>query len=138
MKERVSLKDNNEKLRKVVSALKNQLQNMHEKLTNFIKATSELEKDYEWLKNEKSTISEAERKTIIEEYKNSTELIEAVMKQFTEGYQGAKDKIRAKMLAIDLDTTVLDSSDDKDEAKELPDLQNDYLYFILFFHISNL
>lgn len=103
-----------------MSALETQLQNIHEKLTNFIKATSELEKDYEWLKNEKSTISEADKKTIIEEYKNSTELTEAVMKQFAKGYQGTKDKIREKMLAVDLDTTVLDSSDDKDEAKELP------------------
>lgn len=103
-----------------MSALETQLQNMHEKLTNFIKATSELEKDYEWLKNEKSTIFEADRKTIIEEYKYFTELTEAVMKQFAKGYQGAKDKIREKMLEVDLDTTVLDSSYDKDEAKELP------------------
>lgn len=75
-----------------------------------------MEKDYIRLKNERSAISKADRQKIIDE----TKLTKVVMSQFSEGYQGAKEKIRAKMLAASLDTKVLDSSDDEDEAKELP------------------
>lgn len=40
-----------------MSTLEDQLQNMHDKLMNFVKATSELEKEFIELKNKGSTIS---------------------------------------------------------------------------------
>lgn len=93
---------------------------MHNKLTNLVKAASELEKEYIKLKNEGSIISEVDRQQIVDEYKASSELTEVVLGQFEEGYQCAKTKMKARMIATGLDPQLLNSFDEESKAKGDP------------------
>lgn len=79
-----------------------------------------MENEYKRLKNEKATVSEADRQRIIKEYKESPKLAEKIIMQFFEGYQSHKEKVKAKMLATDLDPSILDSSDEESEAEDDP------------------
>lgn len=89
-------------------------------MRNLLKVSSELETEYKKLKNEKKFVSEADKQRIIEEYKESPELMEKIIAQFAEGYQSHKERIKAKMLAADLDTTILYSSDEESKANDNP------------------
>lgn len=87
---------------------------------NLVKSASELDKEFIKLKEEGLPISEANKQKIIDEYKTSPELTDVVLGQFDEGYQHAKAKIKAKMMAAVLDPQLLDSSDEESEAEEDP------------------
>lgn len=100
-----------------MSALEDQLRDMHDKLMNLVKVASELEKKFIKLKNESLTISKASKQKIINEYKTSSELTEAILSQFNEGYQCAKTKMKAKIMAVSLYPQLFDSSDEKSEAE---------------------
>lgn len=65
-------------------------------------------------------MTEAARQQIIEEYEESPKLNENIIIQFSEGYQGHKERIKAKMLAAGIDTKILDFSDEKDETEDFP------------------
>lgn len=72
------------------------------------------------MKSQGPTMTEAVKQQIIDEYKESPNLIEKIVLQFFEGYQDHKEKIRAKMIAADLDTKILDSSNDDSEGEDNP------------------
>lgn len=61
LKERDVLRKDNEALQKALTTLENQFEQLHDRLANMIKATLELERGYERLMKEKTTISEADR-----------------------------------------------------------------------------
>lgn len=85
-----------------------------------MKAHKELEKDYAELKAQGPSMTEAAKHQFIVVYKASPELIEEVMKQFGDGYQSERTRDKAKMLAVDPDPSILDSSDEKSEAENDP------------------
>lgn len=133
LEDQVELKGENEKLKEDMSALESQLRDMHDKMINLVRAASKLEKEFVKLKNKSPTISEADKQKIINEYKTSPELTEAILGQFDEGYQGAKAKIKAKILAAGLEPQLLDSSNEESETEENPHPLNEciLLFFIL-------
>lgn len=65
-------------------------------------------------------MTEAAKQQYIAEYMISLKLKEAVMEQFSDGYQSVKEKDKAKMLAADLDPSILDSSEEESEAEDDP------------------
>lgn len=85
LEDQVGLKEKNKKLKESVSALENQLQNIHDKMMNLDRSASELEKEFVQLK-EGPPISKANKQKIIDEYKMSPELTKAVLGQFDKGY----------------------------------------------------
>lgn len=84
---------------------------MHTKMMNLIKVGDDLEKDYAELKAQGPPLTEAVRQQIITEYKESPELIEAVIRQLDEGYQDTNTRMRERMRTTGLDPKVLNSSD---------------------------
>lgn len=115
--EQVELKEDRDVLHNAYTTLSDRFQQIHQKMRNMLRVTLELEKKYDLLKTEKTTISEADKQRIIEEYQESPELTYKIIFQFIEGCQSHKDKIR-KMLADGLDTNILDSSDDEANSSE--------------------
>lgn len=118
LKEWVELKEDNEGLRKVVSNLQDHAKDTHNKMMNLINADKKLEEDCARIMSQGPPLTKAVRQQIITEYKESPELTEVVVRQFSEGYQDAKARMRERMWVAGLDPKVLDSSDEENEAEE--------------------
>lgn len=107
-------------MKKTLASLQRQVETMHSQMMSLVKANRALEKELAKLKAQGPPMTEAAKQQLIKEYKISPELIEDVMQQFGDGYQSAKEKDKAKMLAASLDPSILDSLDEEPEAKDNP------------------
>lgn len=85
-------------------------------------------------------MTEVSKQWIITEYKASPELTEFVLGQFDEDYQNSKGRMKAKILAADLDPQLLDSSDEESEAEGDPPIPPittcTFLLFFFFFIVE--
>lgn len=120
LEERVLLKENDEEHKKVISTFRKRVGDMYSKMMDLIKAGNALQKELAKLKRQDPLMIEDVKQQFIKEYKSSLELAEEVIRQFSEGYQSARAKDKEKMLAAGLDPNILKSSDDEDDAEELP------------------
>ena len=58
-------------------------------------------------------LTEELRKQIYDEFRNSDELNQKVIKMFSDGYYDCRRKDKAKLVTIEADPTILDSSEDE-------------------------
>lgn len=93
---------------------------MYTKMMNLMKAGDTLEKEYTELKAQGPPMTKAAKQHLIAEYKVSPKLKEAIMKQFRDGYQSARARDKAKLLAAGLDPSILDFSDEESETEDGP------------------
>lgn len=104
-------------LRKVMDDLQGHAKDMHDKMMNLIDVGKKLEEDYDRIMR-KGHLTEALLHQVISNYKKSPKLTEDIVRQFGEGYQDAKMRIKAKMHVVGLDPKIFDSFDEEDEVEE--------------------
>lgn len=94
----------------------NKLESVEVKLKMTQDERRSLEEDFAAYRELVPPLTEEVRQGIIREYQSSSELENEVVEQFDLSYQDARTKDKATMQARNLDSTILDSSDDKAEV----------------------